>query len=520
MRQLKFNYTGRDKNRKVLSGIIEAPSSRDAIILLKREHGLVSIASLKRKIEIPIIEKLKARSVKAFSFVSQVRSRFSPRKIQLDVPNANALEKLIEKIKTVSLDDTSDNESFATIDIFIRKEPPQETYIEDLPKPKLKTQVERKARVSEHKLDWSLLSSERKTVSKSGRAKIPKKDIDIFTRRLATMLGSGIPLSKALTLLQDTKNKHFKAIIGDILKDVQQGSSLSAALSKFPKQFDTVYVALVSVGESSGTLTSCLKDILLYQEEKNKIAKKVKSAMVYPSIVLIVVLALLLLGSVFFIPMFKGLFESLGMQLPLATKILFWVADKMVFIIGVPFGALFVFGLVRKTNKRLDFLWRATKDRLLLKIPIIKDQLITTYMYYFVNTLGIILKNGVKMLDGIKLTEGVIDNLVIKSEIRDAADLIVKGASLSEALSEQPHFDPVVCNIIYTGEESGKMHAILEEISEYYQEMLTQRTEMLVEMVQPASIMIIAAIVVPVVLALFFPILDLATGKFMNSGGS
>lgn len=514
---MKFVYKGRDKDRKIVKGEIEAPSSRDAIIMLKKNHDVVILFSLKKKIEIPVLEKLKSKVAKTYLSLSEKVKISAPQKSFSEI-HSESLSRLLKKIEDIASNKSPGGK--VMIDIFVRDSEPEEPFPyeeEFLEKPKFKQHTVRKEKTTEYKLDWSLINNEQRLQSKNGKLKVPKREIEIFTKRLAVLLESGISLTKALMILQDTRNKNFKIILQEIYNDVQNGHSLSYALSKFPKHFDSVYVALVSVGESSGALSKCLKDILQYQQQKGKITKKMKSAMVYPTIILSVILTMMVLGSLFFIPMFKGLFESLNMELPFITRALFWVSDRIVFIIMIPIALIFILNLLRKTNKKLDWLWRLNKDRLMLRLPVIKESLQLLYMYQFANTMALILKNGIKMLDGIKLTENVINNVIIKSEIRDVTELILKGATLSEALSNQEHFDPLMSNIVYTGEESGRIHYILEEIAQYYRENLEQRIEILVEMIQPMSIILIAIVIIPVVFALFLPILDLSTGKFLKN---
>ena len=495
-----YRYVGYNKDKKILSGVIEAPSLRQAIHKLEGEEGVSVILELKPASALFFKRKLSAFKDRLISSsVGRILQK-STMKIELkDIEAIHFLKqaglKRIEELQKVDIEERIS-------DIFAQ------------PAEKAEFKPKRERKITEKEVNWDLIKKNPGNVKK---LRIPFREIIYFTRQLAVLLASGVALPASLmALAEHTRNKKMKRVINEINQEVQSGNSLSVAMANYPNQFNDLYVSLIYVGESSGTLPECLRDLADFQELQMKVKKKTRNALIYHAIILIVVSVLLVLGSRFFIPMFEELFVDLGMELPKLTRTVFWLARYMDFIIfGVVAFAVFMF-MVAPHMKSFYTFMRQYTDRLFLRVPVLKRIILTISMFYFTNPLALMQKNGIRLVDSLRMAYNVVPNFVIKEEIMDATYLLMEGVSMSEALSEQPHFDSIVCSMIKTGEDSGSLERTLEHLSQYYAEQLVADTESLVQAVQPVTILIIAAIVIPIFFAIAIPLLDVTSGSFMR----
>ncbi len=205
---------------------------------------------------------------------------------------------------------------------------------------------------------------------------------------------------------------------------------------------------MVVVGEKSGTLDTCLLDMADFLEIQQKINQTIKSVTIYPRIVFVVLALLMVAGAKFFIPMFSELFNDVGMELPFLTRAIFWFADMLLYLI--PAVAFFLAGifLLLRTAKKLGEEYLYQKDKLALRFPVIKGLTMATSMFYFSHTLAIMLKNGVRLIDSLTMARDVVPNRVLQEEVHDAIEQVVEGSNLSDALFNEPHFDPIMANMI------------------------------------------------------------------------
>lgn len=492
-----FKYVGYNKDKEISDGVIEAPSSREAIQKLE-EEGISIVVSLKRSRR--LLYRKKLSSIKDKIIESPIGKLFKRSTVKIEIKDSEVLQLL--KRANLKSEDIADKIN----DIFTQ--PKEEVEFKD------KKKERPRSRAKDREIVWEQI---RKNPEDVAKLRIPFKEVIYFTRQLGVLLSSGVALpTSLLSLSEHTNNKKMKKVIAEINQKVQGGNSLSSAMANFPNQFNELYVSLVYVGESSGTLSECLLDLADFQELQYKIKKKVRNAMIYPIVILIVVAILLVLGSHFLMPMFVGLFEETEMELPRLTKVVFWLAGYIEYvIIGIAAFIIFMFVIAPYMESFYKFIRQYT-DMLILKIPVIKNTALTLSMFYFTNPLALMQKNGIRLIDSLKMSYNVVPNHVIKEEIKDATHLLMEGVSISEALSEQPHFDSVVCSMIKTGEDSGSIEKTLEHLSGYYAERLEADTEALMQMIQPIIILIIAAIVVPIIFAIFIPVLDLSSGSFIN----
>lgn len=363
------------------------------------------------------------------------------------------------------------------------------------------------------KIDWSLIETDDSPeIVENMKIKIKSKEIVMFTRRLHIMLSSGVPLLSSLISLRNTSSEKLEMVLSRIIEDIQVGRSFSEALAKFPRQFDTTYVALVSIGETSGSLQNSLKDIIRVKEQADKIDRKIKVASVYP-IVIGAVLVVFLIGANFlFIPQFSAQFEAQGTELPQFTQVVFGISEYFPWIMGAVALLVVLFLTLDKKIPEFHYLWKRKWDKFKLKGPVIKNVSNASYMFSFASNIALMLGNGIRLSDTLTLTGKTINNIFLKNEIENVSSLMMHGLTFSESLEQQENFDIILINIASTGEQSGKMVFSLEQVAEYYDNELSRQIDSLLELVQPISILLIGLTIAPIIIAAYLPILDMSSG--------
>ena len=334
----------------------------------------------------------------------------------------------------------------------------------------------------------------------------------MFTRRLHIMLSSGVPLLSSLISLQETSSKEMSRVLASVNEDIQLGHSFSEAIAKFPRQFNTTYVALVSIGETSGSLQKSLKDILRVKDQEQKVSRKINVASVYPVVISIILVVFMFAAYMFFIPQFSEHFEGIGMELPQFTQLIFGIGEFFPYIFGTIAFIVIVFLFLKKNIPEVNYMYKRYADKIKLKMPVIKNVTSASYMYSFSSSIALMLDNGIRLSDTLSLTGRTINNIYIKNEIEDVANLMVHGLTFSESLREQENFDEILINIALTGEKSGKMVFSLNQVAEYYEQELSRQIDALLELVQPLSILLIGLTIAPIIIAAYLPILDMSSG--------
>lgn len=366
------------------------------------------------------------------------------------------------------------------------------------------------------KIDWSLIeTNDSKEVSQNMKIKVKEKEIIMFTRRLHIMLSSGVPLLSSLLALKDTSSPELTVVLADVTEGLQLGNSFSESISKFPRQFDSTYVALVSIGETSGSLQRSLKDIIRVKEQSQKVSRKVKVASVYPIVISIVLVVFLIGANMVFIPKFREQFAQQGNDLPKFTEIVFGISSYFPWILGASVVLMIVITTLNKKVPEFHYLLKRNIDKIKLKLPVIKNVTNASYMYSFSSNIALMLGNGIRLSDTLTLTGRTINNIYLKNEIEDVSNLMVHGFTFSDALREQNNFDEILINIAMTGEQSGKMVFSLEQVAEYFEQELSRQIDSLLELVQPLSIMLIGVTIAPIIIAAYLPILDMSSGAGM-----
>ena len=341
----------------------------------------------------------------------------------------------------------------------------------------------------------------------SGR--ITTKDKVVFTRQLATLIGAGLPLAQSLRTVQEqTTNKRMQEIVQEIISDVEGGKSLSDSFAKHPEAFNKVYVALVSAGETSGTMDDSLKRLAAQQEKDAAMMSKIRGAMMYPSIVLVVII--LVIGFMLFtvVPQVEGLYRDLNKGLPFVTLMMIktanffsslWWLVILAMIIGGYFLAQYL-----KTEQGIR-----TKDIFKLNVPLFKGMFRKMYMARFARTGQVLLRTGVPMLDMLRITADAVNNVIISESILRASDKVKGGKALSASLSNEDYFLAMVPQMIKIGEQSGKIDEMMGKTAQVYEDELDEEIHALSTAIEPVLMVFLAIVAGTMVSAILLPIYSL-----------
>ena len=356
------------------------------------------------------------------------------------------------------------------------------------------------------------LEDDRAGIFKRFANRVTTKDKIVFTRQLATLIGAGLPLSQSMrTVHEQTQNKSMQQIVQEIIGDIEGGRSLSDAFSKHPKVFDNVYLALVSAGEASGTLDEALRRIAAQQEKDAAMMSKIKGALTYPIIVLLVIVAVLAFMLVAVVPQVKNLYKDLNKELPLLTKILVDTADFfinywwiVIMVIGI--GVYFLIQYL-KTDAGIK-----TKDTFKLNVPMFSGMFRRLYMARFTRTGQTLMSTGVAMLDMLNITSTAVNNTVVAQGIDRAAEKVKGGKSLSSSLRNEDYFLEMVPQMISIGEQSGKIDEMMGKCAQIYEDELDEEIRTISTAIEPVLMVVLAVVAGGMVGAILFPIYNLVNG--------
>jgi type IV pilus assembly protein PilC len=338
------------------------------------------------------------------------------------------------------------------------------------------------------------------------KPKVKLKDLAVFSRQFATMINSGLSLLRALNILSEqTENESLKEAITGLREDVERGSSLSAAMSKHPKVFNKLFVSMVRAGETGGQLDTVLVRVADTFEADYRLRQKVKSAMTYPVVVAGIAVILLSIMLMFVVPIFAKMFIDLGGELPLPTKILLSVSQKFKFLIPM-LVVLSVVGFISyKKAHRNNAEFRHRADQLKLRTPIFGKLFQKIALSRFSRTLGLLLKAGVPVLQALDIVSDTTGNEVMTRAALDVKDSVRSGESMSAPLERHKVFPPMTVQMIAVGEDTGALDAMLDKISDFYDQEVESTTEQLTSMIEPLMIAVLGGIVGSMVVALYLP---------------
>jgi len=337
------------------------------------------------------------------------------------------------------------------------------------------------------------------------------KDLALFTRQFATMINAGLPLVQCLdTLAKQTTKPVFRDVILKVMKDVESGSTLAESIAKHKNVFQELYVHMVTAGEAGGILDVILARLATFLEKMDALMRKVKTAMMYPSVVMTVALGATVFMLVFIIPTFAKMFKDFGGILPMPTRIVLGVSTfirtQWWLILAVIAGILVAFKRLRSTEKG-----RYKIDQVLLKFPAIGDILMKSSVARFTRTLGTLISSGVPILDGLNITAKTAGNMVIHDAILKTRASISEGETISGPLRESAVFPPMVVQMIAIGEETGALDEMLSKIADFYEDEVDTAVEGLTSIIEPVMIVFMGGVVGTMVVAMYLPIFKMVT---------
>ncbi|MDX2088453.1 MAG: type II secretion system F family protein [Kofleriaceae bacterium] len=340
---------------------------------------------------------------------------------------------------------------------------------------------------------------------------VSPKDLQIFTRQLATMIDAGLPLVQCLDILSNqTPNKIFARILTSVKSSVEQGATFSDSLKKHPKVFDDLYVNLVAAGEVGGILDAILNRLAIYIEKNVKLKAQIKSAMFYPIGILVVAIGVIAVMLVKVIPTFEDMYKNMGnAELPKPTQVVIGIShgflDKWYLYVGTLVGLVVLSTMARRTPKGKEAF-----DRVLLRLPVIGPTLRKIVVARFTRTLGTLLSSGVPILDALDICARTAGNTVVMNGILGARAKIAEGHDMAGPLADSKVFPSMVVQMIGVGEQTGAMDQMLNKIADFYEEEVDAAVSAMTSLIEPIMMAFLGVVVGGLIIAMYLPIFSLA----------
>ncbi len=340
---------------------------------------------------------------------------------------------------------------------------------------------------------------------------ISLRDLALMSRMLATMLSAGLPVVRALAILQQqTRNKTMKKLLIQIAYDIERGYALHESLDQHPKCFSSVYVNLIKAGEQGGVLVGVLHRLGQYLEDEMQTKNRIITACMYPALILAFTIFTGVFILIFVMPTFAGLLESVGADMPRPTQILIrcsqFLAHNLFYLLLTGLSFLVVLKKTVQIEEVRYFL-----DRLCLRLPLIGGINSQILESRFARTMGILISSGISVLGAMKAVEGVVENTFVLRALVKARENISEGQSIAVPLQESGVFEPLLIQMITVGEETGTLDEMLAKLSDYYEEEIRQSIERGVAILEPLLIALVAILIGGLVLATILPVFDLLT---------
>ena len=335
------------------------------------------------------------------------------------------------------------------------------------------------------------------------------KDMAVFCRQFVSILRAGVSVASVLAMLgQQTSNKKLRAAIREMQADVEKGEALATSMRRHPKIFPAILVNMVSAGEASGNLEESFRQMELYFERSKRTKSKVTSAMIYPCVLIVVMIVVLIVMMTKIIPNFLKTFEDMDAELPKITLGVMAVCEWFKSWWWVPLlvlAALIVGGvLFHRTNKGKHFFgWLARKT------PVVGNLTVKTACATFCRTMEVLIGSGLTLTDSMDLAASNMGNIYYLEAIRDARALVAEGTPLRESLVRTGIFPPMVSNLVGVGEETGDLQSMMGKVADYYDEEVDEATKKLLNLMEPAIIIVMAIFVVIIVLAIYLPMINM-----------
>lgn len=350
------------------------------------------------------------------------------------------------------------------------------------------------------------------------RDRIKTKDKVLFSRQLATLVNAGLPLAQSLqTVSEQTRNKYFKSIAARIITDVESGASLSAAMATYPDVFDEIYVNLIAAGESSGTLDKALERLAIRQEKDAELMSKIRGALIYPVLVIVVMVLVVGFLVVRVIPQVEEVYKGIpGATLPLLTRTMLAVSHFVMDFWWL-LAVLALAGTVFLSRWARTGPGKLVVDRIKMRTWPMGQLFMKMYMARFARTGSTLVGAGLPLLQVLRITAASINNVHVENSINKASEKVKGGVALSDALKDDPNFLDLVPNMLKVGEQSGTVEQMLEKTADYYEKEVDNQIKTISTLVEPILIVILGLVAFIVVAAVLLPIYGLA-GKSLGGG--
>lgn len=340
-------------------------------------------------------------------------------------------------------------------------------------------------------------------------SQVKLKDLAIMSRQMATMITSGLSLLRTLTIMtEQTSNKELKRILGSITREVESGSSLSDAAAKYSRVFPPIMISLLRAGEAGGFLDQSLLSVAKNFESEVKLRATIKSALTYPVIVLIMAVLAVIGMLVFIVPIFKGMFESFGSELPLPTQFLVWLSSIMWWLLPILIVGSVIFAVWWGKNKNTEAV-RKVVDPLKLKLPVFGNLFKKVAIARFARNFSAMMAAGVPILQVLQIVGETSGNWVIEDTLRKVAESVRQGRTVAEPLGEAKIFPPMVAQMVSVGEDAGALEQMLGKIADFYDDEVQAATEQLTAMIEPLMIAFLGIVVGGMIVALYLPIFNI-----------
>ena len=346
-----------------------------------------------------------------------------------------------------------------------------------------------------------------------GGLKIKDKELLLFTKKLTTMMKAGLAIVPALEMLKvQSENPSFTPVIDSLLTQIQAGVPLSAAFEKYPTTFDNVYINLVKAGEASGNLDTFLERITLNLEKTIQIQKAIKSAMMYPIILLCVAVSVVGVMMIFVVPVFVEIFGNAGVELPMATQMVMAMSDFLrswsaPVILGAIFGVIVVIKKWLQSNLSL----MQKFDKGIMKLPVLGQLISDSIMARITMVLANLISGGVNLIEAMEIVKNSIGNTQIQSSLEKVKRDIFSGKPFSSALRDTKDFPETMCGFIEVGEETGKLNEMLTTVSLYYEEEFDNSVDSFSQLLEPIMIVFLGLVIGFILVAMYTPIFKMGT---------
>jgi type IV pilus assembly protein PilC len=339
------------------------------------------------------------------------------------------------------------------------------------------------------------------------KKKIIPKDIAVFSRQMATMMSSGVPLVQAFDIIgRGHENPSMQDMLMKIKADIEGGNSFAEALAKFPNQFDGLYCNLVNAGEQAGILEDMLHKIAIYKEKMEAIKGKIKKALFYPTAVIIAAIIVSAILLIFVVPQFAALFQGFGADLPALTQMVINMSDYLIGNWYIVFGAIIAVVYAFKTAKKKSQGFRDFLDKAILKLPIFGPLMHKATVARFARTLSTMFAAGVPLVEAMNTVAGAAGNVVYANAILRMRDEIATGISLQQSMRQTGLFPNMVVQLVAIGEEAGSIDAMLGKVADFYEEEVDNAVDGLSSLMEPMIMAFLGVIIGTLVIAMYLPI--------------